>query len=197
MTRLGAADPKPGGGAHATSASGSRRISSSANPTLPARTAPHPASTGAYKRTLIERFSDACVADTVARLCADGSDRLPTWLLPVIREQLDRGGEIRRSAAIVASWARNAEGVDEQGAAIEVVDRRRDRLVPAARRQREHPTSFIEVREVFGDIAEDARFVEAYPRTLELLHERGARATLAALASDGVRSVPQQLRSPG
>jgi hypothetical protein len=96
-----------------------------------------------------------------------------------------------------ASWARNAEGVDEQGAAIEVVDRRRDRLVPAARRQREHPTSFIEVREVFGDIAEDARFVEAYPRTLELLHERGARATLAALASDGVRSVPQQLRSPG
>jgi mannitol 2-dehydrogenase len=190
--------PEAGGSAPTRrSASGSRRISSRCQPDASRPDSAYPASTGAYKRTLIERFSDACVADTVARLCADGSDRLPTWLLPVIREQLDRGGEIRRSAAIVASWARNAEGVDEQGAAIEVVDRRRDRLVPAARRQRGHPTSFIEVREVFGDIAEDARFVEAYPRTLELLHERGARATLAALASDGVRSVPQQLRSPG
>ena len=76
-----------------------------------------------YKHTLIERFSNPQVRDTIARLCAESSDRIPKWLLPVIREQLATGGEIRRSAAVVASWARYAEGVDEQGEPIEVVDR--------------------------------------------------------------------------
>ena len=76
-----------------------------------------------YKRTLIERFSNPQVRDTIARLCAQSSDRIPKWLLPVVRQQLATGGEIRRSAAVVASWARYAEGVDEEGEPIEVVDR--------------------------------------------------------------------------
>jgi mannitol 2-dehydrogenase len=136
---------------------------------------------GAYKHTLIERFSNPQVRDTVARLCAESSDRIPKWLLPVVRHQLAGGGEIRLSAAVVASWARYAEGVDEHGEPIEVVDRLRDRLIPIARRQREDPDAFIANREVFGDLVDDARFVTAYRSTLASLHERGARATLASL----------------
>ena len=135
-----------------------------------------------YKRTLLDRFSSAGVADTVARLCAHSSDRIPKWLLPVIREQLASGGEIRRSAAVVASWARYAEGVDEQGAPIEVVDRLAERLTAAARRQAERPTAFIEDPELFGDLAQDERFVAEYLRALDALHARGARATLEAIA---------------
>ena len=138
---------------------------------------------GNYKRTLIERFSNPEVRDTIARLCAESSDRIPKWLLPVIREQLAAGGEIRRSAAIVASWARYAEGVDEQGEPIEVVDRLRDTLTPLARRQREDPDAFISNREVFGDLIDDERFVAAYRSALRSLHERGARATLESLVA--------------
>ena len=137
-----------------------------------------------YKRTLIERFSNPEVRDTVARLCAESSDRIPKWLLPVVRRQLETGGEVTRSAAIVASWARYAEGVDEQGEPIEVVDRLADRLTANARRQREDPDAFIADREVFGDLAGDERFVAAYRSALRSLHERGARATLAALAGE-------------
>ncbi len=57
-----------------------------------------------YKHTLIERFSNPEVRDTIARLCALSSDRIPKWVLPVVRQQLATGGEIRRSAAVVASW---------------------------------------------------------------------------------------------
>src|SRR5919107_1433762 len=88
---------------------------------------------GQYKPNLIARFSNPHVRDTVARLCAESSDRIPKWLLPVIRHNLATGGEIRRSVAVVASWARYAEGVDEQGQPIEVVDRLRDRLMANAR----------------------------------------------------------------
>ena len=66
-----------------------------------------------YKRQLIERFSNAAVRDTVARLCAESSDRIPKWLLPVIRENIAAGRPVPLSAAVVASWARYAEAVDE------------------------------------------------------------------------------------
>src|SRR4051812_25805870 len=134
-----------------------------------------------YKRTLIERFSNPEVRDTIARLAAETSDRIPKWLLPVVRHQLETGGPIARSAAIVASWARYAEGVDEQGDPIQVVDRVAERVQTAARRQREDPTAFIQDRELFGDLADDERFVRAYTDALDSLHQRGARATLEAI----------------
>ncbi len=137
-----------------------------------------------YKRTLIERFSNPEVRDTIPRLCAESSDRIPKWLLPVVRSQLASGGEVKRSAAIVASWARYAEGVDEDGEPIEVVDRLSERLTEIARRQRDVPDAFIANRELFGDLAEHERFAAAYRVALRSLHERGARATLAALAGE-------------
>jgi mannitol 2-dehydrogenase len=141
-----------------------------------------------YKRTLIDRFSNPEVRDTIARLCAESSDRVPKWLLPVIRRQLATGGEIKRSAAVVASWARYAEGVDEQGVPIEVVDRLSDALVGIARRQREDPDAFIANRELFGNLVDDERFVAAYRAALTSLHARGARATLEALVRGGAAS---------
>jgi mannitol 2-dehydrogenase len=126
-----------------------------------------------YKATLIERFSNPEVRDTVARLCAESSDRIPKWLLPVIRENLHNDGEIARSAAVVASWARYAEGTDEHGEPIEVVDQLKDRVTANARNG-----TFLEDRELFGDLADDARFRAAYDEALSSLHEHGARKTL-------------------
>jgi mannitol 2-dehydrogenase len=134
-----------------------------------------------YKHTLIERFSNPQVRDTIARLCAESSDRIPKWLLPVVRAQLVNGGEIRRSAAVVASWARYAEGFDEAGQPIEVVDRLRDTLMRLARRQYEDPDAFIANRDVFGDLVDQKPFVSAYRSALTSLHQRGARATLESL----------------
>ncbi|WP_369056135.1 mannitol dehydrogenase family protein [Kineococcus terrestris] len=132
----------------------------------------------AYRRELVHRFSNGEVRDTVARLCNESSDRIPKWLLPVVRHQLATGGEFHRAAAVVASWARYAEGVDEQGQPIEVSDRLAERLVATARRNREDPTAFIADRSLFGDLVDDERFVAEYTRVLRSLHERGARATL-------------------
>ncbi len=134
-----------------------------------------------YSRTLVERFANPGVRDTVARLCAYSSDRIPKWLLPVICDNLASDGSVRLAAATVASWARYAEGADEWGQPIEVVDQLADSLVPIARSQHENPTAFIEINAVFGDLAQQPRFVEAYRWALESLHRNGARATLEAL----------------
>ena len=50
-----------------------------------------------------------------------------------------------------------------------------------ARRQRVDPDAFIANRDVFGDLADDKRFVTCYRSALTSLHERGARATLESL----------------
>jgi mannitol 2-dehydrogenase len=141
----------------------------------------------AYKLQLIERFSNAAVRDTVARLCAESSDRIPKWLLPVIRENLAAGRDVTLSAAVVASWARYAEGVDEQGEPITVVDRLADTLQEIAARQQDNPLAFVENTELFGDLARQRDFTEPYLNTLNSLHTEGSRATLEALATRSSR----------
>ncbi|MGR7026315.1 mannitol dehydrogenase family protein [Geodermatophilus sp. URMC 62] len=135
----------------------------------------------AYRHELLERFANPAVRDTLARLAFDGSERLPKWLLPVVRDNLAAGGEVRRSAAVVAGWARYSEGVDDEGRPLDINDRRKDRLAASARRQREDPLAFLADRELFGDLVDDERFTAPYLATLASLHERGARATLEDL----------------
>jgi mannitol 2-dehydrogenase len=137
----------------------------------------------AYKHQLIERFSNSAVRDTVARLCAEASDRMPKFVLPVVRENLAAGRDVRLGAAVVASWARYAEGVDEEGQPIEIVDRLADQLKAIAGTQGTDPTAFIANRELFGDLIDEPAFVEPYVATLNSLRTRGARATLEALAT--------------
>ncbi|MGC4963359.1 mannitol dehydrogenase family protein [Gordonia sp. DT101] len=134
-----------------------------------------------YTETLITRFSNPAIADTIARLCQDSSDRIPKWLVPVIRERLAAGGDVTLSAAVVASWTRYAEGTDEHGESIEVVDPLADRLVPLARGSRTEPLAFVAEAALFGDLAADERFTKPYLAALTSLRSRGARATLEEL----------------
>jgi mannitol 2-dehydrogenase len=135
-----------------------------------------------YANQLIERFSNPEVGDTVARLCANASDLIPKFLLPVIRHQIATGGPFTRSAAVVASWARYAEGTDENGETHELDDALAPQLRAAAGRQRCHPAAFVEDnRAVFGELADDPRFTEVYSSILSSVLERGVRKTFADL----------------
>lgn len=134
-----------------------------------------------YTETLLERYRNPTIADTLARLCAESSDRIPTFLLPVVRAQLAVDGPVELSAAVVASWARYAEGIDEQGAPIRVVDARRDRLISAARRSHDDPTAFVDDTELFGDLGQQEAFVTPYLRALDLLHAGSAKEALEVL----------------
>jgi mannitol 2-dehydrogenase len=135
----------------------------------------------AYTTSLVERFANPEVRDTLARLATDGSDRIPKFLLPVVRENLRSGGPVRLSAAVVASWARYAEGVDEEGNSYPVADRLADSLTAAAGDQRQDRQAFLRQRELFGDLVDEPRFTQAYTAALELLISRGAHATVATL----------------
>lgn len=131
-----------------------------------------------YKAKLIERFSNEYILDTIPRLATDSSDRIPKFILPVVLELLKANLPVKLSAAIIASWARYAEAVDERGNTIEVVDPLKEQLIAIAKSQREKPAAFIENKAIFASIAQDPRFSEPYLLALDLLHSEGAQKTL-------------------
>lgn len=135
-----------------------------------------------YVDELIQRFGNPAIRDTLARLCVDSSERMPKFLLPVVRYQLAHGGPIERGVTVLACWARYCDAVDENGDAIEIVDPARDTLVAAAAGREGDPLSFVRNTDIFGDLADDERFARTYLSALESVYERGARATLAELA---------------
>ncbi|MGP9539380.1 mannitol dehydrogenase family protein [Brachybacterium sp. AOP43-C2-M15] len=135
----------------------------------------------AYKDELMDRFANRSVKDTLARLAAESSDRIPTWLVPVIRENLEAGRDVTASAAIVASWARYAEGTGEHGEEWPVVDRLHDRVMAAAARHDEDLLAFLRDEELFGDLVAQEAFTAPYLHALEVLRADGARALLTEL----------------
>ncbi|WP_127481136.1 mannitol dehydrogenase family protein [Nocardioides pantholopis] len=134
---------------------------------------------GDYRRTLLSRFGNASIADTLARQRVDASERIPKFLLPVLREQLRTGGEIRRATLAVAAWAHCAAGVDDQGRPIELVDVRREEIRAAAARQRDDPEAMLSLG-MFAGLRDDPRFVDAFVTSLKSLQTGGARAALDA-----------------
>lgn len=135
----------------------------------------------AYRRELIVRFASPAVRDTLLRLAFDASERIPKFLLPVVRDRLAAGGDISHSALVIACWAAYLEGRTEAGDSIAIADQRRDLLQEAVRREADDPLAFIGLREVFGDLAEDGRFVAAYQAARASVREQGAEGAMAAL----------------
>lgn len=138
-----------------------------------------------YARTLIERFTNQAIKDTVPRLCAESSDRIPKWLMPVVFENLANDGQVHLSAAIVASWARYAEGIDEKGQPISIVDNAEEKVRASAQAQLAgDELAFLRDADFFGTVVEDERFTKPYLETLRSLHEVGSIKTLEKLLAE-------------
>lgn len=135
----------------------------------------------AYRASLLERFSNAALGDTLARLCAHSSDRIPRFVVPVIAENLAAGRPVRLGAAILASWARYGQGRGENGEELLIEDARRDEVMARARAQRDDPLAFVRDATLFGDLVAHEAFCSAYRVALDAFSRLGARRGLAAL----------------
>ncbi len=133
----------------------------------------------AYKRTLIERFSNPKVRDQVLRLCFDASSRMPKFLLPTLAQALATGQPAALLTLSVAGWFRFLSGVDETGQPIPLEDQMADDLRQRAVQGKTDPRPLLDVRSLFGDLKENRRFVATLEEMLGTLYQKGAQATLA------------------
>ncbi len=134
----------------------------------------------AYRRTVAERFANPRVGDTIPRLCQDGSNRQPKFILPVIRDRLAAGAPVDGLALEVALWCRYCAGTDEAGQPIAPSDDAWPDLNARALATRTDPGAWLSNAAVFGDLGQDARFAAAFARAISALWSQGVADTLAA-----------------
>jgi mannitol 2-dehydrogenase len=126
-----------------------------------------------YRDTLLERFSNPGIKDTLVRLATDGGNRMATFTLPAGRDNLAAGRPVELGAAMVAAWAEYWALIGRGGLGASEVpdDVHAAELTAAALDPR--PEAFVELEALFGDLAQDARFLEAYCRLRAVLAEGG------------------------
>jgi len=81
----------------------------------------------AYRSALLERFTNARMRDRLDRIAADGSQKLPIRILPVLRAERAAGRMPFGATRVLAAWVWHLRGV---GAPVS--DARADEVVPLA-----------------------------------------------------------------
>jgi mannitol 2-dehydrogenase len=135
---------------------------------------------GEYKQTLLTRFANPRIADQVARICLDGSSKMPKFLLPSVQENLAQGHVPELLTLAVAGWFKYLRGKDEAGKTITIEDPSAEILQRRAEEGGDDPRSLLDLRTVFGDLGDSIPFVAALEEDLRQLSQQGVRATLAA-----------------
>jgi mannitol 2-dehydrogenase len=139
---------------------------------------------GAYFRVVADRFANPGVGDTIPRLCQDGSNRQPKFILPSTRDRLKAGGDVTGLALESALWCRYCAATTDAGQPIELNDENAGRLTPAARAAKDNPAAFLELRDIFAEIADAPSFRLGFETALRALWRDGTRATLERYVSD-------------
>ncbi|MEY3306087.1 MAG: hypothetical protein RLZZ413_125 [Pseudomonadota bacterium] len=131
-----------------------------------------------YYRLIVQRFSNPEVADTERRLCLDGSNRQPKFIVPSIRDALAAGGSVEGLALVSALWCRYCYGMTDSGTPIPPNDPDWEALVARSKAARERPAAWLEMTSVYGDVGTDGRFIEPFQRHLNRLWTVGTQQTV-------------------
>jgi len=128
-----------------------------------------------YKKSLIERFSNPNIKDSVSRICSESAAKLPKFLIPTIQENLNTDGSIAYATLIIAAWCYYCDkGVDQNGQAIEIIDAMSDELHMEAQKTKNDPLAFLRIEAVFGNLIENERFTNRYTEMIEKIYTDSA-----------------------
>ncbi|CCQ72153.1 mannitol dehydrogenase family protein [Magnetospira sp. QH-2] len=138
-----------------------------------------------YLETVLDRFANPKIGDTIARLCLDGSNRQPKFILPTLTDRLEAGQSIDGLALEVALWCRYCMGETEDGWSITLEDESADQLMERAHQAKTHPTAFLENTDIFGGLGDNKTFAETFSRALLSLLSNGVARTLRTYGNGG------------
>ncbi|PVH29564.1 mannitol dehydrogenase family protein [Pararhodobacter oceanensis] len=131
-----------------------------------------------YLETILGRFANPGVADTISRLSYDGSNRQPKFIVGSIAENLQAGRPPAGLALSSALWCRYCLGRDEHGGTIAPNDPNWDQLHATAQRAQSEPEVWLDQEPVYGAVGRDPVFREAFATALRRLQEHGTASTL-------------------
>jgi mannitol 2-dehydrogenase len=131
-----------------------------------------------YFRLCERRFSNPKIGDTIRRLALDGSNRQPKFIIPSALDRAQRQQSVSGLSLVSALWCRYCYGQTDSGTPIEPNDPNWDRLTTQAKLARENPHAWLDMRDIYGDLANMPAFTQAFSHWLNSLWEQGTNATL-------------------
>jgi mannitol 2-dehydrogenase len=131
-----------------------------------------------YYQLIERRFSNPKIGDTIRRLCLDGSNRQPKFIIPTIADRLKAGQGVAGLALESALWCRYCFGTTDSGAVIEPNDPSWDRMQATAKAAKDDPKAWLAMEDIYGDVGRSPVFAEAFTHALKVLWAHGARETL-------------------
>jgi len=131
-----------------------------------------------YYQLIERRFSNPKIGDTVRRLCLDGSNRQPKFIIPTIADRLAAGQDVTGLALESALWCRYCEGTSDSGAVIAPNDPNWDRLQGRAREARSDPSAWLAMEDIYGAVGRSPVFEQKFGHALKALWADGTAATL-------------------
>ena len=137
-----------------------------------------------YVELVDRRFSNPAIVDTTRRVAFDGSSRHPGFLVPSIRDGLEAGTPVDGLALVSATWARYCLGTREDGTTVEPNDPFWAELKKRAMVAKENPRTWLEMRNNYGDLADQPRFADAFERWLNKIYADGVVAAMDAYLGD-------------
>lgn len=140
----------------------------------------------AYFDQVCERFTNPKVGDTVRRLCLDGSNRQPKFVLPSVTDRLAQGQSITGLALVSAFWCRYCAGTSEAGKIIEPNDPDWARLQDLARQSRNDPAAFLSMEDIFGDLISSPEYVKLFTASVTAIWNQGTEQVLKRYLSDAL-----------
>ncbi|WIY51938.1 mannitol dehydrogenase family protein [Devosia sp. YIM 151766] len=131
-----------------------------------------------------KRFANPKIGDTVRRLALDGSNRQPKFIIPSALDRANANNALTGLALVSALWCRYCFGTTESGAIIGPNDPNWDRLTAQARKAREKPAAWLDMSDIYGDLAQAPSFASSFTKSLNFLWKEGTAATLEAYLAD-------------
>jgi mannitol 2-dehydrogenase len=133
-----------------------------------------------YYKLIVRRFSNPKIGDTISRLCLDGSNRQPKFIIPSIADRLAAGKSVTGLALESALWCRYCYGETDSGAHIAPNDPSQwGRLQSVAKAAKSDPSAWLAMVDIYGDTAKSPNFQTAFATALNALWTIGTRQTLA------------------
>jgi mannitol 2-dehydrogenase len=133
-----------------------------------------------YHASVLHRFGNTAIADTLIRIAKDGSDRLSKFVSPVIHERLAIGAGSPLAAFVMAAFATVCANPQLRGA---IPDRSAERLNAAVHRLHRDPETFLDDDELFGRLGAAPSLRRDFARAYGDIYSLGVRAAADRVAT--------------
>lgn len=133
-----------------------------------------------YFNLIDRRFSNPAIGDTIRRLCLDGSNRQPKFIVPSIADSLKAGRSFRGLTLLSALWCRYCYGTTESGAIIEANDPNWERLQKTAHAAKADPMAWLAMADIYGAISANEAFRAAFAQAMNAVWSEGVEKAVKA-----------------